>query len=170
MSGRNNPRVFAETITLDTWRTAYDGERGEADLHIDVVFSEGGRIGGNDAPVRFRLSLRRAEVRVMNDAEEVIQIKPDSVMRAELPEPAKSQTTLEKKGMASVEAGIELSSSAAKAKLKALTNGKVTTTEKVEQRGIVPVMQLTHWKTDEGYGFKIASAKKRPEWATLGRQ
>jgi hypothetical protein len=49
-AGDNNPRVFAETITLDAWRSAFDGTSGEADLHVDVVFAEKGRVGGE--PVR----------------------------------------------------------------------------------------------------------------------
>src|SRR5262249_54436163 len=97
VAGDNNPRVFAQTITLDAWRTAFDGHRGEADLHIDVVFAEGGRVGGDGAPVRFRLSLKRAEVHVVRDREDVIDIKSDSVMRAEQPEPGKVHRLTEKK-------------------------------------------------------------------------
>ena len=57
----NNPRVFAETISIDAWRTPFDGKTAEADLHIDAGFSKG-RVGGPGAPIRFRLSLKRAEI------------------------------------------------------------------------------------------------------------
>ena len=76
--GDNNPRAFGDTVSLDAWRTPFDGKTGLADLHVQVVFSDG-RIGGLDAPVRFRLQLRRAEVHVLRDAAQVLQIRSSSV-------------------------------------------------------------------------------------------
>jgi hypothetical protein len=160
-AGDNNPRVFAETITLDTWRSAFDGERGEADLHIDVVFAEGGRVGGAGSPVRFRLSLRRAEVRVVQDSESIIEIKPSSVRRAPRPEPAKAHSVTERK--AKVEAGVEAEVSAKAANLSARgkADGSLMVTNTLEQTESVPPMEVTHWKTENGYGFKIEANRSK---------
>lgn len=87
--GKNNPRVYAETVRLDAWRANYDDSHGVADLHIDVIFAPKGRVGGGDAPVGFLLSLNRAEVHVVCDAEHLIEILPETVMRPKLAEPAK---------------------------------------------------------------------------------
>jgi hypothetical protein len=159
--GDNNPRIFAETIALDAWRTAFDGERGEADLHIDVVFSDGGRVGGEGAPVRFRLSLNRAEVRVVRDSEDVIEVKPDSVMRADQPEPGKSRKVTEKKTKLSGSVDGELSTTSSKLAVRGSGSGDLQVTNTLEEARSVPTMEVTHWKTDSGYGFKIASTKGR---------
>ena len=158
-AGKNNPRVFAETITLDAWRTSFDGKRGEADLHIDVIFAEKGRVGGDNAPVRFRLSLRRAEVWVVRDSEGIIQINPESVMRDELPKPGKSRTTVEKNGTLGARAGMKLAQSGANAQLSVQASGKINVKETTETMRVVPVMQMIHWKTDTGYAFKIAALR-----------
>ena len=81
---RNNPRSFAETVSLDAWHTPFSQDKAEADLHIDVVFAES-RLGGadQDAPVRFRLNLKRAEVHVVRDGAGVLKIPPASVARVQ---------------------------------------------------------------------------------------
>ena len=166
--GDNNPRVFAETIALDAWRSAFDGERGEADLHIDVVFSNGGRVGGEGAPVRFRLSLKRAEVRVVKDNEDVIEVKSDSVMRADQPEPGRSRQLTEERTKLSGGIDGELSTTSTKLAVKGGGSGDLQVTKTLEETGSVPAMEVTHWKTDSGYGFKIASTKgnlKGQPWA-----
>ena len=68
----NNPRAFAKTVAVESWRTPFtDDDRAVADLFIDLVFDEA-RIGGNESvsecPVRFRLSLKKAELHVIKDA------------------------------------------------------------------------------------------------------
>jgi hypothetical protein len=166
--GDNNPRVFAETIALDAWRSAFDGERGEADLHIDVVFEEGGRVGGGDSPVRFRLSLRRAEIRIVQDSESIIEIKSSSVRRAPPPEPAKVHSVAETKAKAQASVGAKASPMGASLSASGKAGGSLVMTNTVEQRGSVPTMEVTHWKTESGYAFKIATNKgktlKGPPW------
>ena len=95
-SGRpNNPRAFAETVAVDVWRTPFSGDRAEADLHIDVVFGEG-RIGGKAqteySPVRFRLSLKQAEVNVVGDGGGYITMRPSSVVRSPMPTGTETMT------------------------------------------------------------------------------
>ncbi len=81
-AGDNNPRVFAETISLDAWRTPFDGDKGEAEPYVDVVFAERGRVGGGADPVRFRLSLKRAEIVVLRDNENIVEVDRLSILRA----------------------------------------------------------------------------------------
>ncbi|WP_431271205.1 hypothetical protein [Dankookia sp. P2] len=104
-TGDNNPRVFAQTIMLDAWRSPFDGKHAEADLHIDVVFEPRGRVGGPGAPVRFRLSLKRAEVHVIRDRVGVLEIKRSTVLRQEESK-IKRKSVNEQKTRASVAADV----------------------------------------------------------------
>lgn len=155
-TGDNNPRVFAQTISLDAWRTKFNGETGVADLHIDVGFQEKGRVGGEGSPVRFRLSLKRAEIHIIRDKENIIEINKASVRRAELPAPAarNKQSTKDLK----VEGKIEASVSQVALDLSASgkTEGSVAITETIQQIDKITAMQVTHWKTDSGYAFIIS--------------
>lgn len=153
--GDNNPRVFAETIALDAWRTKFDGERGEADLHIDVVFGAQGRVGGEGSPVRFRVSIKRAEVHVMRDNEGIIDIKRSSVRRADLEKPSERkkihQESAELEGAGEVSISEKSPSFLARIKGK----GKVEYSEKTEKNESISPIKVTHWKTDKGYAFRI---------------
>ena len=161
--GDNNPRVFAQTIALDAWRTPFDGEHGEADLHIDVVFKELGPVGGGDAPVRFRLSLKRADIHVVLDTEDILDIKRSSVRRAAVPEPAKGRHVTEKKSK--IGAGVEGEASAkptglsGSLGLKGNAETSLIITDKLEKALTVHSMQVVHSATVNGYSFSIAPSK-----------
>lgn len=153
--GDNNPRVFADTIALDAWRTKFDGERGEADLHIEVMFSKQGRVGGPGAPVRFKLALKRAEVHVIRDSEGIIDINRASVQRTSLPEPSTRRRVAEKKTEISGEIGGDLSPAGAIPSAKAKAGGGLKITDTLEHTEQVSAMRVKHWPTATGYAFKI---------------
>lgn len=157
-TGDNNPRVFAQTISLDAWRTEFNGKTGVADLHIDVGFQEKGRVGGDGSPVRFRLSLKRAEIHIIRDKENIIDFDKTSVRRTELPAPAarSKQSTKNVKVEGKIEGNVSPVSLDASTSAKA--EGSVAITETIEQLDQVSVMQVTHWKTTEGYAFIISPA------------
>jgi hypothetical protein len=161
-NGDNNPRVFAETISLDAWRTKFDGQTGVADLHIDVVFQERGRIGGEGSPVRFKLSLKRAEIHVKRDSENIIEIDKTSIRRATSPKPIKrkKQKSKDMKVGGSVEGG--LSAISLDTSVKGKAEAGLAITETIEQTDEIFAMEVIHWKTDGGYSFKISSQLAAP--------
>jgi hypothetical protein len=156
-TGDNNPRVFAETISLDAWRTKFNGKTGVADLHIDVVFQERGRIGGEGSPVRFKLSLRRAEIHVVRDSENIIEIDKTSIRRTKLPKPLtrKSQKSKNVQVGGSMEGGFNATSMATS--LKGSAKAALAMTETVALSDKIFAMEVKHWKTDGGYSFRISS-------------
>ncbi|MCW4461961.1 hypothetical protein OK349_09605 [Sphingomonas sp. BT-65] len=81
MSGNNLKRIFADVVSIDSWHTPFDGRTGTATVHIDAVFGEA-RLGGEaNAPIRFRLSLRRADVVVAIAPTEPLAVDKGSVAR-----------------------------------------------------------------------------------------
>jgi hypothetical protein len=61
----NRKRAFADVVTIDAWHDSFSGDHAKVDLHVDVAFGTA-RVGGEmEAPVRFRLSAKRAEVIVI---------------------------------------------------------------------------------------------------------
>lgn len=152
----NNPRVFAETVSIDAWRTEYDGEKAEADLHIDVVFGQG-RIGGDDvdeSPVRFRLSLKRAEVHVKRDLAGTIKIPSSSISRTPMKK-GKSEYKEELSGDVNASVAVSADQKSASAKVDAKASAAAQVTKKYEESGEVSPMKISHGRTENGYVFRI---------------
>jgi hypothetical protein len=77
----NRRRAFADVVTIDAWHDAFDGEKARADLHADIVFGTA-RVGGEpESPIRFRLSIKRAEIVLVVPPSEPITIDRSSVSR-----------------------------------------------------------------------------------------
>jgi hypothetical protein len=77
----NRKRALADVVSVEAWHQAFDEKNTRADLHVDVVFGTG-RIGSEAAsPVRFRLSLRQAEVLVIIPPTEPAKVDVASVSR-----------------------------------------------------------------------------------------
>ncbi|SCX79964.1 hypothetical protein [Rhizobium sp. NFACC06-2] len=76
----NRKRILSEVISLEAWQQP-GGNPSQVNLHADVVFKEG-RIGGEEASkIRFRLSVRRAELIVIIPENEPLVAIPSSVAR-----------------------------------------------------------------------------------------
>ena len=62
---RNRKRGLAEVVSIDAWHERFGESCDRADLHANVTFMTG-RLGGEpESQVRFRLSLKRAEIVVV---------------------------------------------------------------------------------------------------------
>lgn len=153
----NNPRAFSETVSINAWRSVYDGSSGIADLHIDVVFAEG-RVGGEkDSPVRFRLSLKQAEVHVIGDVGDIITFPAKDVARA----PLNSLSVRKKQTKATnTELTGKGSISSKKLDVEFGASGKITSEAATEVLQEVEVNALTfrHMKTESGYCWVITPA------------
>ena len=155
----NNPRIFEETVGLEVWRKPFDRERGEADLHIDVVFGAGGRVGSGQDPVRFRLSLKRAEIHVIKDRGGRLEIVRGSIYRP--PSATATSTTVTEKSTAvEAGAGLKISQNSVTGGAGADAKASITSKNRTEQtRELVP-MEVMPWPRHlEGrYTFRIAPA------------
>ena len=151
MSNNNRLRALADIVSTDAWHEAFSAKKSKADLHIDVVFGVG-RIGGGDpSNVRFRLSLKQAEIVVIIPENEPATIVTDSVRR-DAPKPIsgiiKTQKIASKKLEAGIDgkAGLKLDGIDAGAKIKggagfSIRNTK-TVTENFSYNGMT-IMQNT---------------------------
>lgn len=150
----NNPRAFAEVVSIDVWRTPYSGGAAEADLHIDVVFDEG-RIGGDaiaGTPVRFRLSLKRAEIHVIRDQGKFIEIPPSSVAREALvSSKAKTTTTQSRSFGGKLKAAFAGGQPRFDAEVSA--SGATEVTRRVERDEELGEMRIAHRKLPDGGGY-----------------
>lgn len=150
----NNPRASAETVSVDAWRTKFGEGSAEADLHIDVVFSQGRVGGGGSSPVRFRLSLKRAEIRVRRDSLGTIRIPPHSVTRTPIVEATKttqSETTKSLEGKGALAAAPQKIGVSVHLKGHSAMN----ITERIDETAHVYKMTISHRKNDDGYSFII---------------
>lgn len=83
-SVNNNPRIFADVLSLESWRTNYDGTSGRADLYVQAGFYEA-RISSPCA--RFRMKLKNAEVHIAQDVAGLINIPSATITRPSLGRP-----------------------------------------------------------------------------------
>jgi hypothetical protein len=157
----NNPRAFAETVSITAWRSAYKGAPAVADLHIDVVFGEG-RIGSeNDSPVWFRLSLKQAEVHVVGDVAGVLSFPAKDIARS--PVETFKVVTKETSSTASEQSDqLKLGGPKPTGELGASTKrtnakGKETSTEIQLTK-----MKFQHRKTKDGYAWTVSPALQGP--------
>ncbi len=77
----NRKRALEEVVSLEAWHKRFTIKRKRSPLHVDVVFKEGFIGAEANAPVRFRLSLRRAEITVVIPPGEPARVAPESVSR-----------------------------------------------------------------------------------------
>jgi hypothetical protein len=82
----NQKRAFADVVSIDAWHRPFDKKHPTVDLHAHVVFDTA-RVGGEpESPIRFRLSLRQAEVILVIPENEPVFVDRKSVARDAPPE------------------------------------------------------------------------------------
>lgn len=150
----NNPRAFAEVVSIDVWRTPFANGTGEADLHIDVGFFEG-RLGADalaGSPVRFRLSLKKAEIHVFRDQANIIEIPASSVAREALvANKTKTTMTHSKSLKGAVKAAF--SNNIPKVDLNVEAKGATEITKRIEKDEDLGEMRVAHRKMPDGRGY-----------------
>lgn len=125
MSDSNQRKALAEVLTAEAWHDAFTNGRTCSDLHVDVVFGLG-RIGGGDpSGVRFRLSLKRAEIVIIVPEHEPVAVNPASVRRDS---PKEITGRIETKAKVSKGGSVSLSGNvgASTKGVKAAANAKAT--------------------------------------------
>jgi|SRR5215204_247580 len=151
----NRRRVFSDAVSIDAWHDRFDGKRSIVDLHADVVFGVA-RVGGDtDSPIRFRLSIKRAEVVVVIPDTEPISVNPKSVAR-EITEPQGQLTEIvEQNAHTRAKAKFSASTSSAipnvKGSAELEAQGAASARRKLKISSTIRFMTVTTSKTEEGY-------------------
>jgi len=77
----NRQKGFADVVSIDAWHEKFSDETAIVDLHADVVFDTA-RVGGEaESQVRFRLSVKHAELVVIIPESEPFAVDKRSVAR-----------------------------------------------------------------------------------------
>jgi hypothetical protein len=169
MSKQNDNRVraLADVVTIDAWHRAFHGKNRSADLHADVVFGLA-RVGGEiESPVRFRLSVRRAEVLVIIPENEPLSVNRETVSRESshaagiLTEVSEKKAKMHAKG--DVESGIGLLGPSATIRASVGGDASISTNRKVEVSTPIRLFRTTQSKTEEGhYRWIVESETSNP--------
>lgn len=161
----NRKRAFADVVTIDAWHETFLGEFSKVDLHAHVVFGTA-RVGGErESPIRFRLSVKRAEVVVVIPEFEPVSVDKSSVSRdtpefqGRLTELIEQSSQIGAKG--SVTASVSHTGWNASISSEAGAQGNVSASKKIELSAPVQLMMVTQSKTADGnYSWAIESATK----------
>jgi hypothetical protein len=77
----NRQRAFAELVSIDAWHEPFSETCRSVSLHVDATFATA-RVGGEiESPIRFKLSIKRAEVVVIVPETEPLRVDANSVSR-----------------------------------------------------------------------------------------
>jgi hypothetical protein len=150
----NRKRAFADVVSIDAWMGDFTKGR-RVSFHADVVFGTA-RVGGEAAsPVRFRLSVKRAEVVLVISDFEPVKVDPKAVFRG-TPEPEGRVTATEERSTranAKGEVGISISHGDmdAKAAIGAGAHTSISSQQKIEMASPVHSMHVKQSKNSEGY-------------------
>lgn len=153
-NSENRKRAFADVVTIDAWHESFSDSVSTVDLHADVVFGIA-RVGGEiESPIRFRLSVRRAEVVVIIPSTEPVYVEKKSVSRDAAELEGHLTETLEQKSQREAKATLSASASrngiAATASGEGSTQFSVTGNKKIELSSTVQLFSVTQSMTSDG--------------------
>jgi hypothetical protein len=158
----NRTRSFGEIITLEAWHDKFDDTNQKVSLHADVVFREG-RLGGDPtSEVKFRLSVKQAELVIILPELEPVKVDPSSVLRDD--SDLTIHRTLNKNTETNAGASADIKMiSTAKEKISAdvsVSGGqKISETEVVEAVEVLKKMRVVQSKTADGhYRWELSPA------------
>jgi hypothetical protein len=152
----NRLKAFTDVVSVDAWHDEFSPGAAKVDLHADVVFGVG-RLGGEaESQVRFRLSVKRADLVLIVPENEPVLVEKRSINRlGEGLSLKRSITkTTEVKGAVATEgklsAGIMGVSASGKTEASASAGGRIE--EKLEGSQEVFAIRATYRRGD-GDGF-----------------
>jgi hypothetical protein len=162
----NRKRAFADVVTIEAWHDRFSERKSRVDLHADVVFGTA-RVGGEqESPVRFRLSVKRAEVVVIVPETEPVSVDKKSVSRDSPEFEGHMTETIERKMKASRKAKISASVSPKKlhGSLGAEAGGEtgLTSSKKLSVPATVRLMLVTQSQTDDGQYRWLVEPSTKP--------
>jgi len=154
-SSENRKRAFADVVTIDAWHDTFSESVSTVDLHADVVFGTA-RVGGDaQSPVRFRLSVRRAEIIVIIPDSEPVSVDRKSVSRDTPELEANLTQVVEKSTQANLKGGASatLASASLGASLTAQADAQESraAVEKLEVSATVKFLAVTQSKNADGH-------------------
>jgi hypothetical protein len=161
----NRRRAFADVVTIDAWHDDFGADVPKADLHADVVFGTA-RIGGeSESHVRFRLSVRRAEIVVVVPESEPVKIDRRSISRDAPDLQGRMTETVERTTRARIKGAVSgaVSASGVTGSLTAESDAEstISASEKLEMSSDVRLMFVTQSKTADGhYRWSVESNGK----------
>ena len=151
----NRRKAFAEVVTIDAWHDCFDLGRSKVDLHADVVFGTA-RVGGErESQVRFRLSIKRADVVVVLPPLEPVSVDQRSVSRDS---PFLEGTITEvveqssrKSSRANFASSLSFNEIGGSVSGEVGKGGYVSESKRLEVSGAARLISVTQSKTSEGH-------------------
>ena len=149
-NSKNRRRAFADVVTIDAWHESFGPEVGTADLHADVVFGVARVSGETDSPVRFRLSIKRAEIIVLIPESEPVRVdKRSPACKEHLTQVVERAPEQAPRGAAGI--GLSKDKFGGGAKLKVTAKAQQQTNSKLELTTAVELMIVVQSQTADGH-------------------
>lgn len=160
----NRKRAFADAVTVEAWHEDFSSNALTVDLHADVVFGTA-RVGGeSESPIRFRLSIKRAEIVIIVPETEPVSVDKSSVSR-DTPEVRGHLTeVIERKNATRAKANVSASLSPITVGASGEAAAEIAhhASQKLSVSGAVRLISVTQSKTEEGEYRWIALPRTQP--------
>jgi hypothetical protein len=159
----NRLQAFADVVAIDAWHKAFGSQIQEVALHADVVFGTACVGDEPEASVRFRLSVRRAEILVIVPETEPITINPETVSRDFSPTTGKLTRTVlrQRKGRLRAALSVLLGKRGVSGSLEmgGHMESKISSTEELKLTTPVTLCIVTQSKSEAGHYRWIVEAR-----------
>lgn len=159
----NRRRAFADVVSIDAWHGDFGDKVRKVDLHADVVFDTA-RVGGEEeSQIRFRLSLKKAEVIVTVPDHEPVAVDKGSVSRDNPVVTGVSTRTYEQektgRGKASLRGSLRKGVPSANLDLSLEGEARVATKKRIDVSEKITLMEVVQSVTGEGnYRWLVSAA------------
>lgn len=151
----NRKRAFADVVSIEAWHDNFSEKVKRVNLHADVVFGTARMGGETDSPVRFRLSVKRAEIVVIIPETEPVAVDKKTVSRDSPDSHGKITEVVEQKSKTNSKAKVSasLNPSAAKGSLSADygIQTDLSKSQKVSVSGDLRFIVVTQSQTADGH-------------------
>jgi hypothetical protein len=155
LNSDNRRRAFADVVTVEAWHDDFKKGASRVDLHADVVFGTA-RLGGErESSVRFRLSIRRAELLIIIPELEPVSVDAESVSRDSPSLHGRLIEIIEEKravgAKATASASLDIVHPHASVSSEAEGHVSKSLSKKLELSTSVALMMVTQSKSSEGH-------------------
>lgn len=147
----NNPRNWGGAVSLEVYRGKYDTDELSANLYINVSFLTGRVSESNSSGLRFKLSIKRAEVCILKDSSGLLRVPLNDIYR-----PGSFEAQYENESLASDElsAGARLDASASILSFDGAS--KSSTKDKMTFSAPLDGMRVIHRRNGEEHVYDIS--------------
>lgn len=147
----NNPRNWGGAVSLEVYRGKYDSDELTANLYINVSFLTGRVSESKSSGLRFKLSIKRAEVCILKDSSGLLKVPLSDIYR-----PGSLEAQYENELLSGDDLSASAKFSAADPSVSIGSVSKSSSKDKVTYSAALDGMKVVHRRNGEEHVYDIS--------------